>query len=182
MPRNHLEDLVAEWYEFRGYFVRRNVAVGKRPNGGWECELDVVAFHPKQHHLVQIEPSLDALSWEKREVRYKRKFDAGRKYIPTLFPGMAIPDDIEQIAVLVFASTTTHKTLGGGRVQLIGELMQEIFAGLKGKRIASNAVPEHLPILRSFQFVVEYWKMVCLGLGAAWEKKPLTSKLCGPTT
>jgi hypothetical protein len=29
MPRNHLEDLVAEWYEFRGYFVRRNVQVGK---------------------------------------------------------------------------------------------------------------------------------------------------------
>lgn len=31
---NHLGQLVSEWYEFHGYFVRRNVAVGKRPIGG----------------------------------------------------------------------------------------------------------------------------------------------------
>ena len=48
MPGNHLESLVAEWYEFRGYFVRRNVPVGKRPKGGYDCELDIVAFHPEQ--------------------------------------------------------------------------------------------------------------------------------------
>ena len=28
---NFLEQMVAEWYEFRGYFVRRNVRVGPRP-------------------------------------------------------------------------------------------------------------------------------------------------------
>jgi hypothetical protein len=39
---NHLEALVAEWYEVRGYFVRRNVQVGKRPKGGYECEFDIV--------------------------------------------------------------------------------------------------------------------------------------------
>jgi len=52
---NHLEQLVAEWYEYQGYFVRRNVHVGKRSNGGWECELDVVAFNPSEKHLVHIE-------------------------------------------------------------------------------------------------------------------------------
>jgi len=31
---NFLEQLAAEWYEFRGYFVRRNVRVGPRPKGG----------------------------------------------------------------------------------------------------------------------------------------------------
>ena len=46
MASNFLEELTAEWYEFNGYFVRRNVNVGKRPEGGYECELDVVAFHP----------------------------------------------------------------------------------------------------------------------------------------
>jgi hypothetical protein len=163
MPRNHLEDLVAEWYEFRGYFVRRNVPVGKRSRGGYECELDVVAFHPKEQHLVQLEPSLDALSWAKREQRYKRKFDAGRKYIPTLFPGVTLPAKIEQVAVLVFASTVTRKTIGGGQILLVGDLLQQIFASLRGKRVASAAVPEHLPILRSFQFVVEYWKFVSGG-------------------
>jgi len=67
VPSNHLEDLVAEWYEFNGYFVRRNVPVGKRPKGGYECELDIVGFNPTAKRLVHIEPSLDADSWKKRE-------------------------------------------------------------------------------------------------------------------
>jgi hypothetical protein len=46
MASNYLEQLLAEWYEFQGYFIRQNVWVGKRPQGGYECELDIVAFHP----------------------------------------------------------------------------------------------------------------------------------------
>lgn len=57
MPINFLEQLVAEWYEYRGFFVRRNVNVGKRTAGGHEGELDVVAFHPVEKLLVQIETS-----------------------------------------------------------------------------------------------------------------------------
>jgi hypothetical protein len=64
---NFLEQLVAEWYEFNGYFVRRNVMVGRRSGGGWECELDVVALHPKKKRLVHIETSMDAASWGTRE-------------------------------------------------------------------------------------------------------------------
>lgn len=64
---NFLEQMVAEWYEFRGYFVRRNVRVGPRPKGGHIAELDVVAYHPARKHLVHIEPSSDANSWEERE-------------------------------------------------------------------------------------------------------------------
>lgn len=77
MGLNYLEQLVAEWYEFQGYFLRRNINVGKRDRGGYECELDVVAFHPQKRHLVQIEPSMDADSWPKRELRYAKKFEAG---------------------------------------------------------------------------------------------------------
>jgi hypothetical protein len=54
---NFLEQLAAEWYEFRGYFVRRNIRVGLRPRGGYESELDVVAFDPDKGHLVHIEAS-----------------------------------------------------------------------------------------------------------------------------
>ena len=28
MAHNHLEQMIAEWYEYQGYFVRRNVFVG----------------------------------------------------------------------------------------------------------------------------------------------------------
>ena len=88
MATNYLEQLIAEWYEYKGYYVRRNLLVGKRVKGGFECELDVVAFNPKAKHLVHIEPSMDANSWAERERRYQKKFTAGRKYIPELFQGL----------------------------------------------------------------------------------------------
>ena len=160
MPNNFLEQLVAEWYEYKGYFVRRNVPVGKRRKGGYECELDVVAFNPSERHLLHIEPSMDAESWETRERRYRKKFDAGRKHIPGLFPGFDLPHEIEQIAILVFASKVNHPTLGGGKVLLVSDLMREILENLGNKKIASNAVPEHHALLRTLQFVVEYRKKV----------------------
>jgi hypothetical protein len=153
---NHLEQLVAEWYEYRGYFVRRNVQVGKRAKGGYECELDVVAFHPEREHLVHIEPSMDAHTWAKREARFTKKFQAGRKHIPTLFKGIAVPSDIEQIALLGFASNANVKTLAGAAVMTASELFVEIVSELKAKRMASAAVPESYPLLRTLQFACEH--------------------------
>jgi hypothetical protein len=153
---NHLEQLVAEWYEYRGYFVRRNIQVGPRLKGGYECELDVVAFHPTQHHLIHIEPSMDADSWAKREVRYTKKFKAGRKYIPALFEGISLPNDIEQIALLGFASNANVKTLAGGRVMTTSDLFVEIVSGISGKKVAKAAVPEQYPLLRTIQFACEH--------------------------
>lgn len=59
MEHNHLEQLIAEWYEFRGYFVRRNVHVGKRLEGGYECELGIVAFHPGERKLHRTSKSVE---------------------------------------------------------------------------------------------------------------------------
>lgn len=64
---NFLEQLVSEWYEFQGYFVRRNVRIGLRANGGYEGELDVLALHPGKKRLLHIETSMYAGSWEKRD-------------------------------------------------------------------------------------------------------------------
>lgn len=153
MAGNYLEQLVAEWYEYQGYFVRRNVPVDRRANGGYNCELDVVAFHPKRKHLIHLEPSTDAFSWEKRETRYRKKFDAGRKHIPELFAGLPIPDEIEQIALFIFGSTKNNKMIGGGRVLLVGELLGEIFSHLRSKKLARQAVTENFPILRTMQLI-----------------------------
>ena len=69
--------------------------------------------------------------------------------------------------MLVFASKKTRQSIGGGRIVLVSELLEEILADLKPKRLAANAILEHLVILRSFQFVTEYrssimqvWKSV----------------------
>ena len=164
MAGNFLEQLVSEWYEYRGYFVRRNIPVGKRSKGGYDGELDVVAFNPAQGHLVHIEPSMDAQSWAKREERYQRKFELGRRYIPELFHGMALPKEIEQIALLEFASKQNFQTLGGGRIVLVSELLEIIFEHLRETHISKNAVPEHLPILRGLQFISSHRKEVCRAL------------------
>lgn len=155
MASNYLEELVSEWYEFQGYFIRRNVWVGKRTKGGFECELDVVAFHPTEAKLVQIEPSMDASSWKEREHRYQKKFKAGRKYIPALFKGFQLPREIDQIALFGFASKKHRSTLAGGRIVLVPELFSEILAKLKSGMYASM-VSEQYPILRTLQFVAEY--------------------------
>jgi hypothetical protein len=164
MAGNHLEQLISEWYEYQGYFVRRNVLVGRLPTGGHECELDIVAFHPATRHLVHIEPSLDADSWAKREERYRKKFDAGRKYIPALFTGLDLPGEIEQIAVLVFASKVHHQMVGGGRLVLASEVLEEILRGIKDKRLESHAIPKELPLLKTLQYVTEYRDVVVTAL------------------
>lgn len=156
MPANYLEQLLAEWYEFRGYFVRRNVLVGKRPRGGYECELDIVAFNPVSKHLIHLEPSMDTLSWEKRDARLAKKFAAGRAHIPTLFSGLDIPSAPEQIAVLVYGSEKTKTALGGGQVRFVRSFLREIFKQLRDLPLNTNAIPEELVILRSFQFVAHY--------------------------
>lgn len=156
MAGNHLESLVAEWYEFRGYVVRRNVQVGKRPEGGYEAELDVVAFHPEQRSLVQIEPSLDTHSWAKREDRYTKKFDAGRRYIPGLFPGMVLPKEIDQVALFVHAGSARER-IAGGRVVSIRVLMKEIREAIGDRKVGRTAIPERFPLLRTLQFAGQYW-------------------------
>jgi len=153
---NFLEQLVAEWFEYQGYFVRRNVLVGKRCNGGWECELDIVAFHPGKKHLVHIEPSMDSNSWEKRAERYAKKFEAGKKHIPKLFEGVEIPTEIEQIALFGLGSKTNNPILSGGKVWLISDLLQEISSVLKHRRVEKEAVSEQFPLLRTVQFVCQH--------------------------
>jgi hypothetical protein len=167
MAHNHLEQLIAEWYEYQGYFVKRNVLVGPLAGGGFECELDVVAFHPGNPdkkinpHLVHLEPSLDADSWAIRERRYKKKFSAGRNHIKKeLFPGLPLPEEIEQIAVLVFASNRNHPPVGGGRVVTVDQLLKEIFVELDEKRLESKAISERWPILRTLQYVSQYRDVV----------------------
>ena len=156
MPSNFLEDLVAEWYEYNGYFVKQNVRVGRRQKGGYESELDIVAFHPTQRHLVHVEPSMDAESWAECEERYQKKFAAGRKHLPLLFLGMDLPDHIEQIALLGFASKKGRDRVGGGKIMLVEELLERIVREFARREEGNIMIPEQHPILRTFQLVADY--------------------------
>ncbi len=160
MALNHLEQLVAEWYEFQGYYVRRNAFVGRLSKGGYTCELDVIAFHPESKHLVHIESAVGSDSWEQRERRYVKKFEAGRRYIPEMFKHFGVSEGIDQIALFIAGNNKKHSHIGGGRVVLAWELLREIMESPKLLPIGKQIVPEQFGNLRTLQFVREYKKSI----------------------
>lgn len=157
---NHLEKLIRQYYEWKGYIVRGNVKVGRLSHGGWACELDIVAYHPETEHLVHLEPSIDAQSWKKREERFEKKFAFGKEYIcKEVFPWLASDTQIEQIAVLV---TSSRPELAGGRVLSVDEFMKEVKDEIaKIGIMAKNAIPEEYDLLRTIQMAIcGYYKVV----------------------
>lgn len=171
---NHLEQLIAEWLEFKGYFVRRNVKVGKLSHGGHEGELDVVAYHPLENHLIQIEPSIDAHTWEKRETRFRKKFDAGRKYIISeILPWLPHNKRFEQWAVL-WGSDRNHDEVGGGKVIPIWKLYRMIARDVLAiGNPAGNAIPEQFPLLRTMQYTLNWATPEQLGDGRSEKATPV---------
>ena len=149
---SHLETLTAEYLDWQGYFVKRNTKVGSLGHGGWEMELDIIGYHPNTGALVHYEPSIDALSWAKREARYQKKFEAGRNYIfRDIFSWLPSSTPLQQIAVFV-SHPKGRDTIAGGTIISIDELMAE----MRGKVIAcgvmaSNAIPEQYPLLGTLQ-------------------------------
>lgn len=166
MPSNHLEELAAEWYDYRKYFVRRNVRVGRRGAGGHEGEIDIAAYDPKTGHLVHVETSMDSQTWEDREERFRRKFETGERYIRSLFHGLPATTKIEKIAILGLASRKTHQFIGGATIKLIDEFLVEILMHLKGVSWLSEAVPEQYPLLRTLQLVAHYRAPIVEALNA----------------
>jgi hypothetical protein len=180
MAENFLEELVAEWYAHQGYFLIRNRKVGKRARGGYECELDVVAFKPSRRHLIHIEPSTAAGSWADLEVSYQKKFQAGKKYIydKKYFPefeGLQIPDEVEQIALLLYGSTKNRTTLGGGKILQISSLLKDILRDLAQHDFSIKAVPEHLPLLRGFQLIANFQEVLFQSKAVKREKTGIDS-------
>jgi hypothetical protein len=150
---NHLEKLISQYYEWQGYIVRSNVRVGRLAHGGWEGELDIVAYHPESKHLIHLESSIDANSWAIREKRFKKKFMAGQKFIPTdVFPWVQKNTKIEQVAVLI---TSSRPEVAGGTVISIDELVAKIKQEVQEQGVmAKNAIPEEFDLLRTIQYTI----------------------------
>ena len=158
----HLEELLVEYYEWLGYVVKCGALVGRRPQGGWDMELDVVAYDPRAGRVLHVEPSLDAQSWAKREERFLKKFEAGRRYIlRDMFPWLPADTPIEQRAIFVSASDG-RRTLAGAEVRTVDETIAEIRDAVACRGVASKAaISEHYPLLRTIQFVVcGYYRVV----------------------
>jgi len=154
---NFLEQLVAEWYAFQGYFVRTNIKFGKRAKGGYSGEMDVVAFHPKEKTLTHIETSMDADSWSERKKRFQRKFQDANSHFKELFDFPIT--EVRRIAIVGFGKAKEKEKADFGyniKVISIPDLITEITSDLSNRHPMKNAIPEEYPLLRSIQFAT-FW-------------------------
>jgi hypothetical protein len=158
---NFLERLVAEWYEYTGHFVRANTRTRKRAKGGWDVELDVLAFAPGDQRLIHVETSGDANSWSERKNRFRKKFILSDQEYETLI-GFKV-QRVERIAVVGWTKSTKADLNWGDniRVILIPTLMEEITSKLTGIDPLRQAVPEGFPLLRAMQMALAFQKENC---------------------
>ena len=155
MALNTFEQLISEWYEIQGYFLRRNV-VGKKQRDGWEGELDVVAFHPVKQHIVHIEAAINASSLTALRSRLQKQFTAGQKYLSKLYEGIEPLPHMEQI-FLSYRAWDNLELPEGVKILTIGELLMQIRDYLKPRGIRDYVVPQTFPLLRVLHYASHYW-------------------------
>lgn len=175
---SHLEALIAEYLEWQGYLVKRNLKVGLRAKGGYEMELDIVGLNPKTQTIIHYEPSLDAKTWGDREPRYEKKFRLGKKYMFTeVFDWLPKSTHIEQIAVF-YNHPKGRDTIAGAMIISIDELMAEIREKIcKRGPMNKRAVSEHYPLLRTIQMShVGYSRAIPCVCKEITSQKPQTTK------
>lgn len=151
-----LEQLVAEWYAYKGFFVRTNIKFGRRPAGGYEGEIDVAAFDPKTKRLVHVETSTDADSWTERKRRFVKKFEDARRYYKEIFEFEF--ESVENQAIVGFSRKTLTRVDFGRDIQvvLVPDFIREITQHLNRLSPMQSAVPEGYPLLRAIQFATAY--------------------------
>ena len=152
---NHLETLIFQYYDWKGWVVKKNVKVGRLGRCGYAGELDVVVYDHDSDKVLHYEPSTDASKWEQRDVKYKRKFDLGKKHIPKeVFPWLKPGFTLEQIAVF-FNAPDSRKDFQGGTAISIDALVKMIRDDIeKQGRAGKKAIPEQYDLLRMVQLVV----------------------------
>ena len=150
MSSNHLEELVKEYYEYKGYFVRSNVRVSKREQGGYDGEIDILAYHPSNREMLHIECSMDAGSKKKEEKMAEKKFQQDLDY------GKIMPFEINNPKkIYIIGQTKSQNQINmpkGVEHISLGPFIQKVYNDLPSN-ITKEIVPEVYPLLRTIQFI-----------------------------
>lgn len=157
---NFLEQLVAEWHGYLGRFILKNVKFGKLRGGGYEGEMDIVAFDPQTQILHHIEVSSDAASWGKRKERFKKKFEAAARHYNKTFNFKF--EKVKKIAIVGWGLSRLPKHINFGKdisVLSIPKFIIEVSSYLSDRSPMHEAVPEGYPLLRAIQFARHFVKI-----------------------
>jgi len=153
---NFLEQLAAEYYSHMGYFVRTNVKFGLRKGrGGYEGEIDVLAFRPETSTLLHIETSMDCDSWRERKNRFQKKFKTAESHYKKLFTFKIQ----KLIKIVIVGLGNPKKSVNFGPnifIQSIPDFIKKITDYLIRYNPKNQAVPENFPLLRAMQFAVHF--------------------------
>ncbi|TVZ41862.1 hypothetical protein P886_1213 [Alteromonadaceae bacterium 2753L.S.0a.02] len=149
---SHIEDLIAEYYDWQGYLVKRKIVVGQHLLGSEDMVLDLIAFNPKSGHMIHIEPSIDSDSWNTHIEHFVKKFHLAKELIfSEVFTWLDPKVEIEQVSVLVTHPKGREK-LGDAKLESVDELMAEIRRKVTEQGpVVKNPIPEHYPLLRTLQ-------------------------------
>lgn len=154
---NFLEQVAAEWYAIQDYFVRTNVKANRRPNGGWNNELDVLAYNPKRKELVHVETSWDAFNWDNRRERFTtKKFVFSYEQYTQLIGDH--PKVVLKRAVVGTTRGSAPEPVWNGDIEVITvpNFIQEVSAGIADRNPMKDIIPETYPCLRAMQFILAY--------------------------
>lgn len=129
-----------------------------RPNGGYDNEIDILAYHPETKELIHAVPSWDANSWDERKARYRgKKFVFSEEQYRQLIGGAEVTR-IRKLAIARLGqSARASLDWGHGfEVVLILVFIRQIADVLATKSPLSDAVPGGFPILQDMQFALHY--------------------------
>lgn len=153
---NFLEELVAEWYDYRGFFVKTNIHTKKLSTGGYEGEIDVIAYDSNKKELFHIETSSDAKSWNDRKEIFQKKFNLKSEDYKKLLD-LEI-NSIQKIVLVSYNQPNTDIDFEDGiQLKTIPTLMLEIINDLKSLDPMKKIVNEKYPILRAIQLSSWYF-------------------------
>ncbi len=148
MSFNVLEELVREYYEYKGYFIKSNVRFNKLQTGGYKGEIDILAYNPEVEEMLHIECSMDAKSKEDESKMAEKKFPVDLDY-KKLFPFKF--KEVRKIYILGQSKEQSEiKMLEGIEVKNLGPFIREVYEEIE-KDIFKKIVPEAYPLLRTMQ-------------------------------
>lgn len=156
--KNFIKDLVCEYYEFVGFFIRRNIPIGSSRIEG-QTTIDVLAYHYSEHILFHIEKMLDGNSWDEKIVLMSDKFGMGELYYSNYVNVNNLQiqrvtitgiNEIDLEKAKKFERETNSKLLN------IKEFMKHIKAELQKYDPFTQVIPESFPLLRAIQLALTF--------------------------
>ncbi|WP_297453939.1 hypothetical protein [Persephonella sp.] len=160
MYQNFLEELIYEYLDFKGCFVKRNIKLRKREKGGFDREIDILALDTRNCIVYHIETSFATnKSWDQTIENFKRKkFDIKKKEYAQLVGLEAHEIQIVKVAILLNVPKQKEKRdlfekETKSKLYSIKEIMEEIKSPITSKDPLKEAIPEKYPLLRTIQFI-----------------------------